>query len=578
MTTSNAIQVLARILEGMGKVRFVTNGPDALRMIEQVVPDLILLDAEMPEMSGFEVCEKVKANPRFATVPVIFVTSHDEPAFELASLEIGAADFISKPVNPPLVQARVRTQLRIKELTDELTATARTDVLTGLPNRREFDEVLEREWRRAERSGEAAVGADDRRRPLQVLQRPLRSPQRRRLPRPRRRAPWSSLALRRGDLVARYGGEEFVFVLPQTPRDGAEFMARQVLAMVDDLTIPHAGLAARPPRVGVGRRVVLRPAESVLGGTPRQCRFFTTADAVAAGHRTRPCRRSRAVRREGRRTRAGPGAGRRGPRRPRDDPRAVSADPRAFDRSARRQPSLRADDVELDLNPFRALGRNALAVFAAGLCVTAAAVAWQVHWNTNAANSRVDALAARVAEAIDARFRIYEYGLRGARGAVIAAGLEDLDRVRFRQYAESRDFPREFPAARGVAVVRRVKASDEAAFVADERKVDDADYAVLRIRPHDGDRYLVEFVEPYAANKRLVGFDFASETERRVAADRAKASGLATLTPPLTPAIKVTFKGPLIHLLLPIYRPGLPIARRSSATTRCTAGPRRPSS
>ena len=201
-----------------------------------------------------------------------------------------------------------------------------------------------------------------------------------------------------------------------------------------------------------------------------------------------------------------------------------------------------------------------LAVFAIGLCLTTATVAWQMQWNARAANTRVDALAARAADAIGQRLRIYEYGLRGARGAAIAAGLEGLDRAHFRQYAESRDFAREFPGARGVAVVRRVRQSDEAAFVAEERQQDDADYAILRIKPHDGDRYLVEFAEPYATNKRLVGFDFASETERRTAADLAKSTGLATLTPPLTPAVKVNFTGPLIHLLLPIYRPGLPIA------------------
>ena len=236
----NAIQVLARILEGMGKVRFVTNGPDALRMVEQIAPDLILLDAEMPGMSGFEVCEKLKSDSRFAHVPVIFVTSHSEAAFELASLEIGAADFISKPVNPPLVQARVRTQLRLKELTDELTATARTDVLTGLPNRRAFDEVLEREWSRSNRSGE----------PLSVLMidvdhfkvyndhygHPAGD-----ACLAKTGAALALLALRPGDFVARYGGEEFVFVLPQTPRDGAEYMAQQILTTMRELMIPHAG-------------------------------------------------------------------------------------------------------------------------------------------------------------------------------------------------------------------------------------------------------------------------------------------------------------------------------------------------
>src|SRR5450631_2127981 len=149
------IQLLGHILSGTGTVRFATSGEDALRLARELVPDLMLLDAEMPGMSGFQVMAALKADPALADVPVIFVTSHCEAAFEVAGFEMGAADFIAKPVSAPLVLARVKTQLRVKRLSDELRRVAITDALTGVANRRRFDDALEREWSRARRCGEA---------------------------------------------------------------------------------------------------------------------------------------------------------------------------------------------------------------------------------------------------------------------------------------------------------------------------------------------------------------------------------------------------------------------------------------
>ena len=115
----------------------------------ELPPDLVLLDAEMPGMSGFEVCEALKAEPGLADVPVIFVTAHAEPAFEVAGFAIGAADFIAKPVHAELVRARVQAQLRVKRMADQLRRLARRDAVSGLANRSAFDEALQREWRRA---------------------------------------------------------------------------------------------------------------------------------------------------------------------------------------------------------------------------------------------------------------------------------------------------------------------------------------------------------------------------------------------------------------------------------------------
>ena len=236
------IQLLTKILSDVGNLRFAVSGEDALRLARASVPDLILLDAEMPGMSGFLVCAALKADPVLADVPVIFVTSHAEPEFEVSGFELGAADFIAKPVSASLVLARVKTQLRVKHLADELRLIAATDVLTGIANRRHFDAALDREWRAARRAGEALA--------LLMIDVDHFKSFNDRYGHPAGDACLRSVAqavvcasLRPADLVARYGGEEFVVLLPRTPRAGAEHVARGILDAVDVLAIPHAASA-----------------------------------------------------------------------------------------------------------------------------------------------------------------------------------------------------------------------------------------------------------------------------------------------------------------------------------------------
>jgi diguanylate cyclase (GGDEF)-like protein len=233
-----AIQLIARILTGVGKLRFATNGNDALRLARDSTPDLILLDAEMPGMSGFELLRTLKAESSLADVPVIFITSHCEAGFEVSALDMGAADFITKPLRSSRVLARVKTQLRVKRMADELRRTAITDALTGVANRRQFDESLEREWARARRCGDPVsllmVDVDHFKLYNDLYGHPkgdicLKHVTQALL----------STCKRPADLVARYGGEEFMLLLPQTSRDGAEHMARQVLEAVAAFGILH---------------------------------------------------------------------------------------------------------------------------------------------------------------------------------------------------------------------------------------------------------------------------------------------------------------------------------------------------
>ncbi|MBU2410639.1 MAG: response regulator, partial [Gammaproteobacteria bacterium] len=143
------IQVLNKILSDYSSVRFATSGADALRLARESLPDLILLDAQLGDMSGLEVCESLKADPALANVPVVFVSSHQEAELEVAVLKLGAVDFIRKPFNGPQVIARVDTQLKLKRLADDLRLLSRVDALTRLGNDRAYEETLRRESLRA---------------------------------------------------------------------------------------------------------------------------------------------------------------------------------------------------------------------------------------------------------------------------------------------------------------------------------------------------------------------------------------------------------------------------------------------
>jgi diguanylate cyclase (GGDEF)-like protein len=235
-----AIQLLGRILVDIAHVHVATSGEAALRLARATPPDLILLDAEMPGMNGFEVCEALKADEALADVPVIFVSSHSSPDFEMSGFDVGAADFIAKPVNAQLVLARVTAQLRGKRMADELRRIATVDVLTGVANRRRFDEVLEREWRRARRQCD----------PMALLMididhfKAYNDQLGHQAGDACLRAVAQALALattRPADLVARFGGDEFAVLLPQTRREGAAHMAEAMLDAVRALGLRYPG-------------------------------------------------------------------------------------------------------------------------------------------------------------------------------------------------------------------------------------------------------------------------------------------------------------------------------------------------
>lgn len=146
------IKVLARALRSDYQVVAATSGDEALRIVfSDHPPDLVLLDIMMPGMNGYEVFARLKEDERARHIPVIFVTAVDSAEDESRGIEMGAADYITKPFNMPVVKTRIDNHLELKRYRDMLDRLARLDGLTGIPNRTAFNQTLNLEWRRAVR-------------------------------------------------------------------------------------------------------------------------------------------------------------------------------------------------------------------------------------------------------------------------------------------------------------------------------------------------------------------------------------------------------------------------------------------
>lgn len=232
------IRLLHQVFAADYKVYMATSGRQALALCHEVQPDLVLLDVDLPDISGPEVCRQIKADPELRNLPVIFVTANDGGEAEKLCWDAGGVDFICKPIMPVTVRARVHVHVTLKFQADLLRRMVFIDGLTGVANRRYFDERLETEWKRAQRTSTqlavAMIDIDHFKRYNDALGHQAGDACIQQVA-----ACIRSQANRPYDLVARYGGEEFVCILPETDLDGAGRVARLIEAAVRALRIPH---------------------------------------------------------------------------------------------------------------------------------------------------------------------------------------------------------------------------------------------------------------------------------------------------------------------------------------------------
>ncbi|WP_413161617.1 diguanylate cyclase [Capilliphycus salinus ALCB114379] len=215
------------------------NGEMGIKRALFALPDLILLDVMMPGIDGFETCRCLKSEPATQAIPILFMTALNDEESKVKGFDVGGVDYITKPFGAREVVARVKTHLNLKRKQDLLERLVGIDGLTEIPNRRQFDTVFDKEWRRALRTqtplalimldidyfknfndGYGHTAGDEcLRKVAQTL---------------------AGSVQRASDFVARYGGEEFAVILPGTPLESAVNIAEKIKENVESLHLYHA--------------------------------------------------------------------------------------------------------------------------------------------------------------------------------------------------------------------------------------------------------------------------------------------------------------------------------------------------
>ncbi len=200
--------------------------------------------------------------------------------------------------------------------------------------------------------------------------------------------------------------------------------------------------------------------------------------------------------------------------------------------------------------------RLALGVLLLGLLLAAYVISDMRADNERQRHARLHELALQTSTFLRDRFRIYEYGLGGTRGAMAVAGASHLTRRQFHEYIASRDLPKEFPGAHGFGFIRHVPAGQEADFLRATRNDGAPDFSIWQLAPHAGDKWVIQYLEPGQNNRSALGLDLASEQHRREAIAAALQRGTATLSPPITLVQAAEKKHMGFLLLLPVRAAG----------------------
>jgi PAS domain S-box-containing protein len=187
-----------------------------------------------------------------------------------------------------------------------------------------------------------------------------------------------------------------------------------------------------------------------------------------------------------------------------------------------------------------------------GVAATAISAALLDRHNHEKAELSLINATKKMANAVETRLRLYQYGLRGARGVVVTSGEHGISRELFHRYSLSRDIAVEFPGARGFGFIRRVAKDNEARFIEQARAEGKADFAIRQLNPHDDERFVIQYIEPITGNAQALGLDIGSESARRQAALEAMRSGQVRLTAPIT-LVQAGKPQQSFLILMPIY-------------------------
>jgi len=236
---SSDLQLLQEVFAEDYQVLIANNVEAALNLCKVNLPDLILIDMDMPALDGYELCRRFKFDKTTTHIPIIFLAAQLNEEAELRALEAGAVDFIAKPFHFKVIQARVKTHITIKCQTELLQNMTFIDAITGLYNRRFFDDRIESEFHRSRRTGSFLsmvlinidsfksyndhygheAGDECLRRIAHCIKKCCKRP---------------------GDFVARFSGAELVCLLPDTSVINAFPFAQDLERHVRELAIEHA--------------------------------------------------------------------------------------------------------------------------------------------------------------------------------------------------------------------------------------------------------------------------------------------------------------------------------------------------